>query len=114
MNLYNATKKQTIGEVCMADSFVKRLIGMWGAAPGSSRDGLWLIPCSAVHTVGMFHPLDVVFLDKQRKVLSIHKSVRPFSFGPVCRGAHSAVEAYHSRWDLSKIETGDVLEAVAA
>ena len=47
------------------------------------RDGLpegevYVFPrCGSVHTFGMRFAIDVVFLDKEGRVLSIHENVRP-------------------------------------
>jgi len=35
-------------------------------------DGLWLVPCEAVHTFGMKFPIDVLYLNREKKVLKIY------------------------------------------
>jgi len=37
----------------------------------SPGDGLWLVPCEAVHTFGMKFPIDVLYLSRAKKVLKI-------------------------------------------
>ena len=73
-----------------ADRFVSRLLGVW-RSPVTEHKGLWLLPCWAVHTVGLEITLDVLFLDKQANIV---RSV--FGLPPNrCiwhKGAHSVVE----------------------
>jgi uncharacterized protein len=59
----------------IADTSAKRRTGLLkhtGLAPG---EGLWIVPCEGVHTFGMKFPIDVVFLNKQRKVLKIRPNM---------------------------------------
>ena len=36
--------------------------------------------CSAIHTVGMTYPLDIVFCDQEGCILNIVRGLRPFRF----------------------------------
>lgn len=112
MKIYNKTQNREIGPVHLASSFTKRLKGLWGTDPTKEEGALWLIPCCGIHTIGMLCSLDVVFLDRNQRVMRVEENVRPFRLGPVCRGAHSVLENFHGRWDLSAFEAGDELELV--
>lgn len=50
------------------------LLNHTSLAPGS---GLWLQKVTSVHTVGMLFPIDVLFLDKQGRVLQCQAHVLP-------------------------------------
>ena len=53
----------------IADTSAKRRTGLLkhsGLEPG---EGLWIVPCEGVHTFAMKFPIDVVFLNKKKKVL---------------------------------------------
>ncbi|WP_031499170.1 DUF192 domain-containing protein [Bryobacter aggregatus] len=54
-------------------------------------DGLWIAPCEAVHSFGMKFPIDVLYLNKQKKVLKIRANMvkSRLSF---CLRAHSVLE----------------------
>lgn len=52
---------------------------------------LWLLPCGAVHTFGMRYALDLVFLDRQGRVLDCAEQVAPGRWRRA-RGAHQTVE----------------------
>ena len=44
------------------------------------RTAYLLRDCSAIHTVGMTYPLDVVFCDADGRILNIVRGLRPFRF----------------------------------
>ena len=59
----------------IADTSEKRRQGLLkhtGLAPG---EGLWITPCEAVHTWFMKFAIDVVFLDKKRKIVKIRENM---------------------------------------
>ncbi|WP_343928249.1 DUF192 domain-containing protein [Pigmentiphaga daeguensis] len=60
-----------------ATSCLGRLRGWLGQVPPAPGDGLWIVPCRAVHTVGMSWPIDVVFVDRRGRVLRIVSALRP-------------------------------------
>jgi uncharacterized membrane protein (UPF0127 family) len=75
----------------MADSFASRLRGWMGRASVRGDEALWLMPCAAVHTLGMRFAVDLVWLDRAGRVLRIDPGVGPWRLR-WCRGAHSVLE----------------------
>ena len=63
--------------VVRADTSWKRTAGLLGVRALAPEQGLWLEPCSSVHTVGMLVPIDIVLLDSEHRVLAIAPDVRP-------------------------------------
>jgi uncharacterized protein len=51
----------------IADTSEKRRIGLLKHSGLDAGEGLWIIPCEAVHTFGMKFAIDVLFLSKKRK-----------------------------------------------
>jgi len=74
-----------------ADTFRARALGLLGTPHLEDSDALWLVPCRAVHTVGMRFAIDVVFLDKHGKVLRVVPNLRPYRLA-VCLRATSVLE----------------------
>jgi len=66
----------------------------WGLLPRrrppGSRSGVWLIPCRAVHTLGMAYAIDVAFIGRDGKVLRAQR-LAPWRFA-LCRRAVSVIE----------------------
>lgn len=80
-------------QVWLADRWYTRLRGLLGRAPlqSDARQGLWLRPCSSVHTMGMRYPLDIVFLDRDDRVCGWREGMGPRRFA-ACKSARSTVE----------------------
>lgn len=73
-----------------ADAFFSRFLGLMGRR--QSSEGLWLIPCASIHTFMMRFDLDVVFLSRDEKIVSIHRGMKPGRTALGGKGAWSAVE----------------------
>jgi uncharacterized protein len=58
-----------------AGSWWRRLRGLLGAPPLPAGRGLLLVRCRAVHTLGMRHPIDVAFVDRDGVVLSLRRGL---------------------------------------
>ena len=68
-------------EVIAADSFFLRLRGLIGRNV-EEVTGLLLTPCSQIHTFFMGSAIDVVYLDRDNRVLRVDEAVKP---GKCCR-----------------------------
>jgi uncharacterized protein len=67
-------------EVRVADSFVARSLGLLRNRALAQQQGLLLIPGGSIHTIGMRFPIDVVFLDRRMRVLSVAPQIPPQRF----------------------------------
>lgn len=75
----------------VADRAVARLVGMLGTADPAHDEALVLVPCAAVHGVGLRASIGVAFADRRGFVLRV---VDPLPWrGASCRGAHAVIEA---------------------
>jgi uncharacterized protein len=110
LRVRNQTRKTVLGDrVGIADTSAKRRTGLLKHAGLEPGEGLWIAPCEAVHTIGMKFPIDVLFLDKKRKVLKI-KNEMPRSRMAVCLRAHSALELPSGMAATMQTVVGDQLE----
>ena len=83
----------------------KGLLGRAGLADG---EGLWILPCEAVHTFGMKFAIDLVYLDRRHKVLKTRSAVGPGRISG-CLRAHSVLELPPGTIAASSTEPGDQL-----
>jgi uncharacterized membrane protein (UPF0127 family) len=91
--LYNDSSDTFIAmRVETARTFWKRFVGWMGKRTFREGEALLITPCSRVHTCFMFAPIDVVFLDRDGRVVKILENVRPFRFPKGARRANSVVE----------------------
>ena len=92
-----------------AGSLRERLVGLMGRRSLEPGEGLWLVPCNGIHTVGMRIPIDVIVLDRQGRVLRICRSLRPWRMILPSRGGHSTVELRAGTLDGASVQVGDRL-----
>jgi uncharacterized protein len=83
---------QIVCEDCeLAVTFARRLRGLMGRRALASGTGLLIRPGASVHTCFMRFPIDVVFLDREHRVLRVAEAVRPWRLVGA-RGARAVVE----------------------
>lgn len=97
----------------IATSWLARLKGLLGSDGLAPDEGIWLSPCSSIHTLGMRYAIDVVFLDRALQVTAIVANLKPHRarFGP--RGTHSALELPAGAAARQGLVKGDRLQFVA-
>jgi len=110
MKLINPHDAQTIAEnVEIAGSLVKRLVGLIGRHDFADGQAFIIPGCRQVHTFFMRFPIDVVFVDKNYKVLRTSESIKPYSTSCYCFKAVHAVELPAGTVASHKISLGSDL-----
>jgi hypothetical protein len=107
--VFNVTRQSflSLGVEVLAARF-----GLWRwlvRAERSWRDGTWLVPCRWIHTIGSRHPVDVVYLDPELRVLHVIEKLLPFRVAPLRRGTHSMLELPERTLYWSNTAPGDQL-----
>lgn len=92
----------------VADNFIARLKGWMLKVPGPG-DALLIRPCSSVHTFFMRVPIDVVFLDRDGKVVHIIENLKPWRLSPWVRGSCMVLEMPAGAVQRSGIKLGNLL-----
>lgn len=111
MRLLNLTTgRQVAADVRRARSLLARAKGFIGRKRIEAEEGLWFDRCSAVHTIGMLVPLDLVFLDRDQRIMQLHAAVPPLQPAIVCRGARVVVELAAGTIGRHDLLNGDVLD----
>jgi uncharacterized membrane protein (UPF0127 family) len=91
-----------------ADTSAKRRTGLLKHNTFEPGDGLWIVPCESVHTFFMKFPIDLVYLDKRKKVRKVRNAVRPWRLS-ACLTAHSVLELPAGVIQQSGTSIGDEL-----
>ena len=89
----------------------KGLLGRSALPPGG---GLLLVPCNSVHTVRMKFAIDIVFLDKEMRVLRLYPDVKPGALSRHCMSARNCLELPSGTIAARRIEKGDQLRVLPA
>lgn len=110
MKITNRTRGTLLGSrVRMADSWLGRLRGFLGRSEPQWGEGILLLPCNAIHTLGMTYSLDVLFLDGEGKVLELRRSMPPWRITHRVRGGRYVLEVPVGTIDASDTRVGDEL-----
>lgn len=102
-------KKQTV--VCrawLARSIWQRLRGLIGRPRLKQGEGLLITPCNSVHTIGMRYALDLVFFDKNKRVLKCVAGLTPYRVAGALAARH-ALELPPGSIERAQIGVGDQL-----
>ena len=112
MRVRNATKSVDLGaNVDSAEDSQSRRRGLLGRGELAPGQGLWIAPCEAIHTFGMQFAIDVVFLNRKRKIVKVRKEM-PRRRLSMCLRAYSVLELPAGTLDRTGTETGDQLEFI--
>jgi hypothetical protein len=97
-------------ETCVvADTPLTRLKGLLGKKRLEPGEGILLRPTSAVHTFFMRFPIDVVFLDRDLRVLALATDLKPWR-AAAHRSAKAVLELPAGECERRGIRAGDRLE----
>jgi uncharacterized membrane protein (UPF0127 family) len=97
----------------LADRGEKRRKGLLGRSQLARGEGLWILPCEAVHTFGMQFPIDLVYLDRNHRIKKVRSNVRPWRLS-ACLTAHSVLELASGTIRETQTKLGDRLEFSSA
>ena len=111
--LKNITKDKIIAEdIIVADSFFKRLKGLMFTKELSPQAGMYIYPCSSIHTFFMNYTIDVLYLDVNNKILAIDEDMKPRKVGKIVRGAVAVVELNSGRVKETNTRIGQTVQFI--
>lgn len=97
-------------EVRLANSIFKRMIGMLqDSAP--YKLGMYLTPCTSIHTFFMKEAIDVIFINHQYEIIKIIKNMPPWRLSLIYFNACGVIEL-PSQSISTNLNIGDLVEFV--
>lgn len=111
LKVVNISKNQILGrQVERADTFWLRLKGLMGRKNFPPGSGLLISPCNSIHTFFMNFPIDVIFLDSEKKVIFLREEVTPSKLVFPVKEAVQVVELPAGTISMTNTEIGDSVE----
>ena len=105
----NQTRNTVLADrVEVADTAAKRRTGLLKHTRLDPGQGLWIVPCEAVHSFGMKFAIDVVYVDRKKKVRKTRVAMVPRRISG-CLLAHSVLELPVGVIQSSGTQAGDQL-----
>ena len=106
----NVTRTTVLAtDALMANTSETRRTGLLKHTSLPEGEGLWIAPCEAVHCFGMKFTIDVLFLDKKKKVVKLREQMKPRRIA-ICLWAHSVLELPAGMIAKTGTMKGDQLE----
>ena len=89
---------------------IARMKGLLGTKSLPDGHALWLRPCNSVHTIGMAYAIDVIFLDKNNKIVKVVSRLKPMRLCWAPFAARSVLELPDGIVEKYAITVGDSVD----
>jgi uncharacterized membrane protein (UPF0127 family) len=97
-------------DVIMADTFWSRFAGLIPRSYIKEGEGLMITRCNSIHMFFMRFAIDAIFTDKNFKVVSFSRNIKPWQLSPIFFGAYYCLEVAPGTIERSQTTLGDTLE----
>ncbi len=102
-------KELLFDSVKTADNFFIKAFGLIFRKEPKPGEGLLFYKCDSVQTFWMRFAVDVIFLDKNNKILALFTGLGPFRITPFIKGADKVLELRKGSIKNSGLEIDDRL-----
>lgn len=111
LRVSNPVRHSVLGDrIGVADTTLTRFVGLMGRGSLAPGQGLLIRPSSGVHTLWMRFSIDVLLLDRELRVLSVYRNLRPFRMTAINWRAAAALELPAGTVAATRTELGDQLQ----
>ena len=102
MKLRLTTENGATIDCLVADTFWKRFRGLMGKPPPPNGEGLLIQPCNSIHMFFMRFSIDIVFMDREFRVVKLIRGLAP----------NKVVGSVAGAWQVLELEAGKLPESV--
>jgi len=111
MQIINKSKATLLAvQVEIADTTFRRVKGLLGRSGLNKGQALVIRPCNSIHTFFMQFPIDVLFMDRNNRVVKALHDFKPWRLSAVYFGAAYTIELPAGIIRESLTREGDLLE----
>jgi len=111
VKVINASKNTVLAtNALLADSFFSRAVGLLHRKGLEADEALILTRCQSIHMFFMRFAIDVIFADKDNRVVGLTPHIKPYQMSPIFFKASYAVELPVGTIQRSQTTVGDRLE----
>ena len=108
MKILNVSNKTLIcPNASLADTPFSRIVGLLKHKSLSPDQGMVITHCRSIHMFFMRFSIDVIFIDKNNRIVGLVKAIRPFRMSPYFFKASSAIELPVGTIEKTKTSIGD-------
>jgi uncharacterized protein len=111
MRIVNRTRDAVLAERAeLASGWWARARGLLGRRALPAGEGLIIRPCNSVHCFFMAFPIDVIYVDRDYRIVRLAPNLRPNRVGPLVMGARDVIELPAGVIAATGAAVGDQLE----
>ena len=96
----------------VADTFFSRLVGLLNRKSFNPGEALIIRRCRSIHMFFMGFAIDVVFVDRNNRVVGFVEGIKPFCLSPIFFRASYAIELPEGTVKTSKTTAGDQIQLI--
>ncbi len=96
----------------IASDFMSRSTGLLNRSSLESDEALLIVPCNSIHMFFMKFPIDVIYLDKNYKIVRLVNDLAPWRLDSCHFKAYMTLETSAGKIAKSDIKLGDLLKIV--
>lgn len=111
MKRLECNQKVLAKKVKVASGFFDRLLGLMFKKEMNDYDCLKITPCNSIHTMFMRFPIDVIFSDKDGKVVKVIRNIKPWRMTKIYFSA-SVVYEFNAGTIDEQLDESQTLEEV--
>jgi uncharacterized membrane protein (UPF0127 family) len=105
--LNRSSGKELARKLIVAATVFSRAKGLLGREALLEGEGLLITPCKGIHTFFMKFPIDVLFLDKNNRIIETVENIPPHRMTRVLLLAASAIELPAGTVSASESDVGN-------
>ena len=111
MQIFNRSQNTLIAsQAQMATSLAQRTKGLLGRLSLAKNEAMVLKPCSSIHTFFMRFPIDVLFVDRQMRIIRLITNMPPNRLSPIAWASIMAIELPAGKIGQTNTQAGDHIE----
>lgn len=115
VKVINASKDVLLADKAkIADTFLERLTGLLNRKSLDKGEALILFPSNCIHSFFMRFNIDVLFLDKNNKIVAALSSFKPFRLSPVYFSASLVIELPEFTIQYTASRVGDIIKIASS
>lgn len=113
MKIINLSNNAVLADKAkVADTFLSRLIGLLNRKSLENGEALILKPASSIHTFFMHFTIDVIFLDKNGRIIGILPSIKPFRISPIYFKSKLVIELPKDTLKKTQTQLRDMVQII--
>jgi len=97
-------------QVKIASSFRSRSVGLLNRTSLDPQEALLIKPCNSIHTFFMKFPIDVIFLDKQGKVVKIVHNLKAWRLSEAMLTGYMVLELLGGKLQPNDVSFGQFIK----